>query len=45
MSAEQVKVRIGEGMGEIILDRPPVNALDSAGWLMLARTIDAGAGK
>ncbi|MBP2316848.1 enoyl-CoA hydratase family protein [Azospirillum soli] len=29
-----------EGVAELVIDRPPVNALDSAGWLALAAEID-----
>jgi len=34
-------VDIDDHIGEIVLNRPPVNALDSAGWAALARTLDA----
>ena len=30
---------IGQGMVEIVVNRPPVNALDVAGWFELARQI------
>ncbi|MCC6306528.1 MAG: enoyl-CoA hydratase family protein [Rhodobacteraceae bacterium] len=33
--------RLANGIGEIVLDRPPVNALDSRGWLDLAAAVDA----
>jgi enoyl-CoA hydratase len=34
-------IHIAEGIAELVLDAPPVNALDSAGWMQLARAIDA----
>ena len=36
-----VKTRIADRIGEIILDRPPVNALDSAGWNEVPDIIEA----
>lgn len=36
-----VRTNIAERIGEIILDHPPVNALDSEGWNALPATIDA----
>lgn len=32
---------IDDGVAELVIDHPPVNALDSAGWLALAAEIDA----
>jgi enoyl-CoA hydratase len=32
---------VKEGIAEVLLDHPPVNALDSAGWNLLAQTIQA----
>jgi enoyl-CoA hydratase len=32
---------IGDGIAEMILEHPPVNAFDSAGWFAIAREIDA----
>jgi len=34
-----IKTTIANGIAEVILDHPPVNALDSAGWFHLAETI------
>ncbi len=34
-----VKVSIEQGIAEVYLDHPPVNALDSDGWTQLAETI------
>ena len=31
---------IADGIAEMILDHPPVNAFDSAGWFAIAREID-----
>mgnify|MGYP000682897477 CR=1 FL=1 len=33
--------RIDNGIAEMILDHPPVNAFDSAGWFSIAAEIDA----
>ena len=33
-----IKVTITDGVAEVLLDHPPVNALDSAGWEQLAAT-------
>ena len=33
--------KIEVGIAEVVIESPPVNALDSAGWMSLARTIDA----
>jgi enoyl-CoA hydratase len=35
-----VKTNIENGIAQITLAHPPVNALDSAGWALLARTIE-----
>ncbi|MBT3409775.1 MAG: enoyl-CoA hydratase, partial [Halieaceae bacterium] len=32
---------ISDGIAEMILDHPPVNAFDSAGWFAIADEIDA----
>jgi enoyl-CoA hydratase len=34
-----IHTNIGDHIGEIVLDHPPVNALDSAGWNELARVV------
>jgi enoyl-CoA hydratase len=34
-----VKTRIEEGIAELVLDHPPVNALDAAGWARLAEVM------
>jgi enoyl-CoA hydratase len=34
-----VQTKLKNGIADVILDHPPVNALDSAGWAKLARTI------
>jgi enoyl-CoA hydratase len=34
------KTSIGGGVAEMVLDHPPVNAFDSAGWFAIAREID-----
>ncbi len=36
-----VKTRTEKGIGEVVLDHPPVNALPSDGWVKLAETIHA----
>jgi enoyl-CoA hydratase len=36
-----VQTDVKEGIAEVLLDHPPVNALDSAGWNLLAQTIQA----
>ena len=36
-----VKVSIEQGIAEVYLDHPPVNALDSDGWTQLAETISS----
>lgn len=35
------RIEINEGIAELVLDAPPVNALDSAGWMQLAEALDA----
>ncbi|WP_342363252.1 enoyl-CoA hydratase family protein [Terrarubrum flagellatum] len=35
------RIVIEDGVGEIIIDAPPVNALNSAGWRSLSQEIDA----
>ncbi len=35
------KTTISDGIAEMILDNPPVNAFDSAGWFAIAAEIDA----
>ncbi|GAB3281416.1 enoyl-CoA hydratase family protein [Parahaliea aestuarii] len=35
------KTSIADGIAEMILDKPPVNAFDSAGWMAVAAEIDA----
>ena len=34
-------ITIDNGVAEMILDHPPVNAFDSAGWFAIAAQIDA----
>ncbi len=34
-----IKVTVQEGVAELTIDHPPVNALDSAGWAKLADTV------
>jgi len=34
-----VRFRVEDGIAEVMLDHPPVNALDSVGWTKLAETI------
>ena len=36
-----VTVEIAQGVAEVIIDHPPVNAPDSAGWNRIAETITA----
>lgn len=38
--SEPFRVTVNEGIAELILDAPPVNAFDSAGWFAIARRID-----
>ena len=35
------RTTIEDGIAEMVLDHPPVNAFDSAGWFAIAREIDA----
>ena len=35
------KITIENHVAEVLLDHPPVNAFDSAGWLQLAKDIGA----
>jgi enoyl-CoA hydratase len=35
------QITIAGGIAELVIDRPPVNALDCAGWQQLADTLDA----
>lgn len=35
------RIEINEGIAELVLDAPPVNALDSTGWMQLAEALDA----
>lgn len=35
------KISVENGIAEMILDHPPVNAFDSAGWFAIAAQIDA----
>lgn len=40
--SQPFKTTIGEtGVAEMILDHPPVNAFDSAGWFAIAKEIEA----
>jgi enoyl-CoA hydratase len=39
-----IEVRIEDGIAELLLNHPPVNALDSRGWAKLAETV-AGLGR
>ncbi|WP_323763984.1 enoyl-CoA hydratase family protein [Marinovum sp.] len=39
--ADPIRLTIDAHIAEIVIDNPPVNALDSAGWFQLARTIEA----
>ncbi len=34
-----VQARVEQGVAEVVLDHPPVNALDSSGWRRLAETV------
>jgi enoyl-CoA hydratase len=36
-----IDVRIADGIAELLLNHPPVNALDSRGWAKLAETVEA----
>jgi enoyl-CoA hydratase len=33
------RIERADGIGELVIDQPPVNALDSRGWHELAATI------
>ncbi|GAB2845812.1 enoyl-CoA hydratase family protein [Pseudoduganella ginsengisoli] len=35
------QITVADGIAELVIDRPPVNALDCAGWQLLADTLDA----
>lgn len=35
------KTSISDGVAELVLDHPPVNAFDSSGWFAIARELDA----
>ena len=35
------KTSVSDGIAEMVLDHPPVNAFDSAGWFAIASEIDA----
>ena len=39
--SQPFKTTIADGIAEMILDHPPVNAFDSAGWFAIAREIEA----
>ncbi len=39
-TAKPFHIEITEGVAELVIDHPPVNALDSAGWHALAAAID-----
>ncbi len=39
--SQPYKTLIADGIAELVIDKPPVNALNSAGWLALSREIDA----
>src|SRR5438094_7604993 len=36
-----ITVTMGDGIAEVVMDVPPVNALDVAGWFELARVVTA----
>ncbi|MBN9038857.1 MAG: enoyl-CoA hydratase family protein [Rhizobiales bacterium] len=38
--SQQFRTTIEAGIGEVVIDNPPVNALDSKGWRALSREID-----
>ena len=38
--SRQFRTSVEAGIGEVVIDSPPVNALDSEGWRALAREID-----
>ena len=35
-----IDVHIENGIGELVLNNPPVNAFDSAGWFAIADALD-----
>lgn len=37
---DPIRLSVENHIAEVVIDHPPVNALDSAGWFQLARTID-----
>ena len=39
--SEVFRTSIRDGVAEMVLDHPPVNAFDSAGWFAIAREIDS----
>jgi enoyl-CoA hydratase len=39
--SQPFKIRIEDGIAELVIDHPPVNALNDAGWHALADAIDA----
>ena len=42
MKNDPAKTTIADGVAEILLDHPPVNAFDAAGWERLAEIIREG---
>ncbi|WP_281985038.1 enoyl-CoA hydratase family protein [Thalassorhabdomicrobium marinisediminis] len=41
MSHKQFRTEIADGIAELVIENPPVNALDSVGWRTLSQEIDA----
>ena len=39
--SDPIRLSVENNIAEIVIDHAPVNALDSAGWFQLARTVDA----
>ena len=39
--SEQIHTSVTDHIGEVVIARPPVNALNSAGWFALAAAVDA----
>ena len=39
--SQPYRVTIANGIAEMILDQPPVNAFDSGGWFAIARQLEA----
>ena len=37
-----IRATVTDRIAEVLLDHPPVNAFDSAGWAQLAETTDTG---